>query len=138
MAKVSVKKQLEQPVEKVWALVSDFANTSWMPAGTPVRVEGEGPGMIRHIGAGDTTLRETLESVDHATKTVVYTIPGELPFPASDYRSTMVVRPRGTGSELDWSCTYEPKGDPAVAKTVMEGLYATLSGWVADALKRQA
>jgi hypothetical protein len=135
MAKVGVKKELEQPVEKVWALVSDFANTSWMPAGTECRVEGEGPGMIRHVGAGAMTLPETLESVDHETRTLVYTIPGELPFPASDYRSTMVVRPKGTGSELDWSCTYEPKGDPEAARQAMEGLYATLAGWVADRLK---
>jgi hypothetical protein len=136
MAKVSVSRELDYPIEKVWGLVSDFANTSWMPKGTECRIEGEGPGMVRHVGAGGTTLAETLESVDDATNTLVYTIPGELPFPASDYRSTMVVREKGSGSELEWSCTFEPKGDPAAAQAAMEGLYATLIGWVADAVAK--
>jgi uncharacterized protein YndB with AHSA1/START domain len=141
MASVRVTREFDHPVEKVWGLVSDFANISWMPAGTECRVEGEGPGMIRHIAAGPgLTLPETLESVDDATRTLVYTIPGELPFPASDYRSTMVVREvereKGAGSELEWSCSYEPKGDAAQAQAAMEGLYGTLIGWVADALDK--
>lgn len=136
MATVSVTRELDHPVDKVWGLVSDFANISWMPEGTECRVEGEGPGMIRHIAAGPSTLPETLESVDDATRTLIYTIPGELPFPASDYRSTMVVRENGSGSELAWSCSYEPKGDAAQAQVVMEGLYGTLIGWVADALDK--
>ena len=135
MASVSVVRQLKQSPDRVWDLVSDFGDTSWMPKGTPCRVEGEGPGMIRHIGAGPMTLAETLESVDDARRTLVYTIPGELPFPARDYRSTMIVRAKGAGSELEWSCTYEPKGDPAQARAAMEGLYATLIGWVSDRLE---
>lgn len=135
MASVSLTRELEQSVEKVWALVSDFGNVSWMPAGTECRLEGEGPGMVRHIGAGAMTLAETLESVDHDSRTLVYTIPGEVPFPATDYRSTMAVREKGAGSELEWSCTYEPVGDPATAQATMEGLYGTLMGWVADCLK---
>ena len=138
MASVSVTRELDHPVEKVWRLVSDFGDTSWMPEGTECRLEGEGPGMIRHVGAGGTTLDETLESVDEGTKTLVYTIPGELPFPASDYRSTMVVHEKGSGSELEWSCTFEPKGDPGQAQAVMEGLYATLIGWMADAVDRSS
>ena len=61
MAQVSVTRELEQSVEQVWGLVSDFANVSWMPAGTECKLEGEGPGMIRRIAAGDTTLDETLD-----------------------------------------------------------------------------
>jgi hypothetical protein len=135
MASVSVTRELEQSADRVWQLISDFGNTSWMPAGTKCRVEGKGPGMIRHIDAGGTILRETLESLDPRRRTLVYTIPGVLPFPATDYRATMVVREKGTGSELVWSCTYEPVGDPAAAQTVMQGIYHTLAGWVADSLK---
>lgn len=137
MASVKVTRELDHPVDVVWGLVSDFGDTSWMPEGTECRLEGEGPGMIRHIGAGGTTLPETLESVDPASRTLVYTIPGELPFPARDYRSTMVVREKGAGSELEWSCRFEPKGDPDQAQAVMQGLYQTLIGWVADALDRR-
>ncbi len=144
MASVRVTRELPHPVEKVWGLVGDFANTSWMPEGTECRVEGEGPGMIRHIGAGPGALAETLESIDEASRTVRYTIPGELPFPATDYHSTIVVREvakegareDGSVSELEWSCRYEPKGDPDAAQVAMQGLYDTLIGWVADALDR--
>ena len=135
MASVRVKRDLEQSVEQVWGVVSDFGDIGWMPEGTEVRLEGEGPGMVRHVGAGAMTLAETLESVDNATRTLVYTIPGEVPFPATDYRSTIVVREKGSGSELDWSCSFEPVGDPDAAQTVMEGLYGTLIGWMADYLK---
>ncbi len=135
MASVRLTRELEQSVDQVWGVVSDFGSIGWMPEGTEVRLEGEGPGMIRHIGAGAMTLAETLESVDDATRTLVYTIPGEVPFPATDYRSTMVVRENGSGSELEWSCTFEPTGDPDAAQAVMEGLYNTLMGWVADHLK---
>ena len=134
MASVRVTRELEQPVDRVWGVISDFGNIGWMPEGTEVRLEGDGPGMIRHIGAGALTLPETLESVDDASRTLVYTIPGEVPFPATDYRSTIVVREKGSGSELDWSCTFEPEGDPDAAHAVMEGLYNTLTGWVADYL----
>jgi len=136
MASVSLTRDLEQPAEKVWALVSDFGDISWMPEGTKCRLEGQGPGMIRHIDAGPTTLHETLESVDDDSRTLVYTIPGEVPFPARDYRATMRVREKGNGSQLEWSCTYEPVGDPDVAQATMNGLYATLMGWVVDRLAR--
>ena len=135
MASVRVKRDLEQSAEQVWGVVSDFGDIGWMPEGTEVRLEGEGPGMVRHVGAGAMTLAETLESVDDATRTLVYTIPGEVPFPAKDYRSTIVVREKGSGSELDWSCSFEPVGDPDAAQTVMEGLYGTLTGWMADYLE---
>ena len=135
MASVSLTRELEQSADQVWALVEDFGNISWMPAGTECRLEGEGPGMVRHIGAGAMTLAETLVSLDPESRTLVYEIPGEVPFPATDYRSTMVVREKGSGSELEWSCTYEPVGDAATAQATMEGLYNTLIGWVADALK---
>ena len=135
MASVSITRELEQSVDQVWALVSDFGNISWMPAGTKCRLEGEGPGMVRHIDAGGMKLQETLEVLDAETRTLVYTIPGEVPFPAKDYRSTMVVREKGAGSELEWSCTFEPVGDADTAQATMEGLYGTLMGWVADSLK---
>ena len=135
MASVKVTHDFTESAEKVWSLVGDFGNVSWMPEGTECRLEGEGPGMIRHVGAGPgMSLPETLESIDEPSRTLIYTIPGELPFPATDYRSTMVVREKGGGSELEWSCTFEPKGDAAQAQAAMEGLYGTLIGWVADAV----
>ena len=53
---IDVRQRIDRPVDEVWALVSDFGNVSWMPAGTECRLEGQGPGMIRHV---TTTLAPT-------------------------------------------------------------------------------
>jgi hypothetical protein len=76
MAHVTVKQKMGHPAEKVWALVADFGDISWMPAGTPAEIEGEGPGMARIIGGA---IREQLESIDPASRTLVYTIPEGIP-----------------------------------------------------------
>lgn len=137
MAEVSVKREVEVSAEKLWAVVEAFGDISWMPAGTHAELEGEGPGMARVIGAGDQSIREVLESCDADTRTLVYTIPENLPFPVTDYRSTMIVRESGGGSELEWSCSFEPDGVPeAEASATIEGMYGVMIGWVADRAKQ--
>jgi len=136
MAAIRVKKSIDAPAAKLWKLVADFGDISWMPAGTTARLEGEGVGMARLIGAGDKPIREVLEARDAASKTLVYTIPQNIPFPVRDYRSTMIVREAGAGSELDWSCTFEPDGvSEAEAKQSLEGLYGVMIGWIADRVR---
>ena len=130
MARASVNEKMGQPADAVWALVSDFGDTSWMPAGTPAEVEGEGPGMARIIGGA---IREQLESLDEAGRTLVYTIPEGAPFPVKDYRATMSVRGEGDDCELHWSCTFEPDGVPAEqAAAQIEGMYGQMIAWIRD------
>jgi hypothetical protein len=130
MARVTVEQTMGQPADKVWALVADFGDVSWMPAGTPAEIEGEGPGMVRIIGGA---IHEQLESIDPASRTLVYTIPQGIPFPVTGYRSTMTVTAAGDDSTLSWSCTFEPDGiaeDQAVA--MIEGMYGQMIGWVRE------
>jgi len=130
MAHVTVKQKMGHPAEKVWALVADFGDISWMPAGTPAEVEGEGPGMARIIGGA---IREQLESIDPASRTLVYTIPEGIPFPVTGYRSTMTVTAVGADSELSWSCSFEPDGvAEEQAATMIEGMYGQMIGWVRE------
>ncbi len=137
MACASVKQRIEVPAHKVWALLADFGNTSWMPGGGgEIEVQGSGPGMLRIIRAGEQKIHERLESLDEAKRTLVYTIPEGVPLPVSDYRATVVVSESGAGAaELEWRCSFEPSGaDEATAQKLIEGLYATMIGWVRDHL----
>ncbi|MCP3985693.1 MAG: SRPBCC family protein [bacterium] len=133
MGRASVKKTLDIPVEALWKVVREFGDTSWMPAGTPSEVIGEGPGMTRLIGPPGQQIREQLESVDEASCTLVYTIPENIPFPVKTYRATVQVREAGDGSELVWACEFEPEdGAEESARAAIEGIYAVMIGWVGD------
>jgi len=133
MSEVSVKRVIDLPAQKVWDLISDFGDTSWMPTGTPAEVEGAGPGMARVIGAGDQKIREVLEACDVDARTLVYTIPEGVPFPVTGYRSSMVVSDSGDGCELEWSCSFEPDGvSEEQAAAAIEGMYGVMIGWVAE------
>ena len=61
MAEAIVKETVDVPVDRLWALVADFGDVSWMPAGTQAELEGSGAGMARIIGGGDAPIREVLE-----------------------------------------------------------------------------
>lgn len=136
MGHVCVKKTLDVPVDALWKIVGDFGNTSWMPTGTPCETVGEGPGMARLIGTPGEQIREQLESIDEATRTLVYTIPENIPFPVTGYRATMQVREAGTGSELSWSCDFEPQdGSEAGARAAIEQMYNVMIGWIAEKAK---
>ena len=137
MARVTVKESLGFPAQQVWELVSDFGNVSWFQGLAKAEVQGQGPGMVRVMYAGDNPpIRERLESIDARRRTLTYTIPENIPFPVSDYRATMTVRESGAGaSELEWSCELTPKGIPeAQAVAMLEGMYKTMIGWLREAL----
>ena len=133
MGEARVKQAIAAPADKVWALVADFGNTSWMPGGGgDVEVVGSGPGMARIISAGDRKIREVMESADAETRTLVYTIPEGVPFPVNGYRSTVRVTGDDSSAELEWSCTFEPEGDEAQTTQMIEGMYSTMVGWIRD------
>jgi hypothetical protein len=137
MGQAVVKVALAQPAERVWALIADFGDTSWMPPGTRVDVVGSGPGMARFIHAGERKIKEQLESLDAAARTLTYTIPENVPMPVTGYRATMKVTPAGAGSELEWRCSFEPAGvSDAQATAMIEGLYKTMGGWIGERLAR--
>jgi hypothetical protein len=132
MATARVTRALDVPADALWKLVAAFGDTSWMPAGAQVTVHGSGPGMERRIAAGEgKVIRERLEFADAASRTLVYTIPQNVPFPVKDYRATMRVRAKGAGSELDWSASFEPAGaSEADAAKAIEGMYGVMIGWI--------
>ena len=135
MGEARVKQAIPAAADRVWALVADFGNTSWMPGGGgSVEVVGSGPGMARIISAGDQKIHEVMESSDQESRTLVYTIPEGVPFPVTGYRSTMHVTGDDSTAELEWSCTFEPEGDEAQSTQMIEGMYGTMVGWIRDHL----
>jgi hypothetical protein len=132
MPEARVTRTLAVPADALWKLVSSFGDTSWLPAGAQVTVHGSGPGMERRIATGPGKLiRERLESLDEKGRTLVYSIPENVPFPVTGYRATMRVRADGAGSELDWSARFEPAGaSEADARKAIEGMYGVMIGWL--------
>ena len=138
MASAMIAKDVDVSADALWRLVAAFGDTSWMPAGTPVRLEGNGPGMTRYITAGpERVIQERLESIDAAARTLVYTIPVNVPFPVTDYRATMRVTPKEAGCELAWGASFTPVGDAPEAEIAkaIEGMYGLMIGWIAARAK---
>jgi alkylation response protein AidB-like acyl-CoA dehydrogenase len=136
MATARVTRTLDVPADALWQLVSDFGDTSWMPGPPKVERVGSGPGMERRIQGPDKAIHERLESVDEASRTLVYTIPVNVPFPVTGYRATMRVTAKGAGSELDWSASFTPAGAPEeAARKAIEGMYGVMIGWIETRVK---
>ncbi len=131
MADVVVTAEFDVPSKRLWSLVADFGNVSWIPGMGAVRVDGDGPGMTRYLPAGDVEIHERLESIDDERRTLVYTIPVNIPFPVKNYRATMRVDDRAGGCRLTWSCAFEPSGISDVqADQTVRGLYEMMIGWM--------
>jgi len=135
MAKARVKQEIAAPADVVWKLVADFGNVSWFP-GASAKLEGRGPGMVRIFSGPNGEIRERLESLDDAKRTLVYTIPQGVPFPVENYRATMAVEDAGAGRcTLEWTCTCDAKGvTDAEATAAIENMYGMMVGWMRDHL----
>jgi hypothetical protein len=136
MSNTAVKEEIAASADRLWALVADFGNVAWIPGAEGVRVEGQGPGMVRILGGPGAEIRERLEAVDEAARRIVYTIPSGIPLPVTGYRASMTVRARGPErSELEWACEFEPAGvSESEAVAQIQGLYAMMIGWIRDRL----
>ncbi len=137
MASATISKRVEVSADAVWKLISNFGDTSWMPAGTQVTLVGSGIGMERRIAAGpNKMIHERLEALDPSARTLTYAIPVNVPFPVTNYHATMKVRPSGAGCELEWSARYDvaPAAEAEIEKTV-QGMYGMMIDWIAGRAK---
>ena len=132
MAEVVVKGDFTVLADKLWEVVRDFGNVNWIQGVTKYELEGTGPGMFRVFYVGDVPpIRERLESVDEATKTITYTIPEGIPFPVKNYHSTMTVTAAGSGCQLEWKCSSDPDGvSEEEASAAVLGMYGVMMGWL--------
>lgn len=122
MTIVEVEDRIAAPLEKVWAMVSDF--TGFVESqGLPCTSDGEGIGMTRSIVVGGVTIVERLEELDEATHTTSYSIV-EAPLPVSGYQAWIELSHAGEDlTGIRWWGSFEPQGDEARAVEMIRGVY---------------
>jgi len=101
---------LAAPPDKVWALIGNF-NPSWHPLVANVRLTGTGVGQLRTFETVDgKSMVERLDVMDNAKRFYRYTnIRG---IPASSYTGMLSVRPKGSGSTVEWRSQFLADDQP--------------------------
>ena len=125
MGQARVVDEIAASPEALWALVRDFGGVQrWNPTLTSCVLDKPGIGGVRTLTMGEVTIRERLERLDEATKTLSYSII-EAPLPVRDYLATIAVSGSGPGrSRIVWSSTFEPGGMTDEQLTqLFEGIY---------------
>lgn len=123
MTTVEVEDRVAAPLEKVWALVSDF--TGFVEAqGVPCTSEGEGVGMTRTMEMRGATVVERLEELDEATHTTSYSIVSA-PLPLRGYQAWIALSEADDGSTaVRWWGSFEPEGtDERATSNLVGGIY---------------
>lgn len=137
MASLTVTKEIAAPAAKVWALLADFGNVSWIPMAAGVVVDGSGPGMRRLIrGGGSDPIVERLVSIEPGQRTLCYSIDENNPMPVHRYETTVRVSPIGAGrTAIEWDVSFEPSGDEADAASAIRAIYDMMAKWLETAAK---
>jgi hypothetical protein len=139
MVEVRFEHEFEYRAEKLWAVIADFGDVSWVPGVEKVELEGEGVGMVRHLTVPVfPQLHERLEAIDHATMTLDYSIPAVEYLCVKNYRARAQVEAlAGERCRVVWSGVAEAEGaEEAEAAVKTEAFYAAIMDWIGDHLKR--
>lgn len=111
--------------DKAWAAIGAFCQIgSWHPAIEKCDLATKDGATLRtlHLKGGGTIVERQLAR-DDKTMSYSYSIL-ESPLPVADYKSTLSVKPHGTGSTLVWTGDFKAKGAPdAKAAEVIGGIY---------------
>lgn len=92
MPHIAVSKEVGAPAWRIWELLADFADVSWIPVAGQVDIDGDGIGMRRSIhGTGDQPVVETLTHVDKRRRELGYTVAGS-PLPVDRFEALVTVR----------------------------------------------
>jgi len=141
MVEVSIEREFEVSAEKLWAILADFADISWIPGIEKVKIEGEGVGMIRHVTApGLPQLHERMDAIDHEKMILDYSVPEVAFIQAKNYSArARVFALQGERCRLHWSCRAEPDGvSEAECTAKTEGFYEMIMNWIGDALEKNS
>ena len=98
--------------DAAWRVLADFGNfLAWATGGAgTARLEGEGVGMIRHLDIpGLGLVSERLDRLDHASRTLAYSMVSETMAGMVRYSATVQVISDGVGQCcLRWRGDFEP------------------------------
>ena len=97
----------------------------WHPLIAKLQITGAGIGQLRTIETIDgKQIIERLEAVDNTQRSYRYSMISGIP--AVDYMGTLDVKPKGTGSSVEWSVKYWADGQPTITvKTIVSTLLKT-------------
>jgi len=141
MTKQAITQKLSVPASAAWEAIRQIGGLDqWFPIIDTCRVEGSGPGAVRHMTlAGGGEIKDVIESIDDPNRRLVYQRPVS-PFPVSDYRGTVEVFESYDGlGVVAWTIDFEsrPEDAAAVADLVrgaigagIAGMEEALGGWV--------
>ncbi|MBW1901354.1 MAG: SRPBCC family protein [Deltaproteobacteria bacterium] len=139
MVIVKVEREFEFSAERLWAVISDFGDISWVPGFKKVEVEGEGVGMIRHITVPEfPQLHERLDAIDYEKMILDYSLPTVEYIQVKNYHArAQVIGLESERCKVIWSCKAEADGaDEAQASVNTEEFYKALLSWIDDFLKK--
>ena len=94
----------------------------WHPLIAKIQLTGTGIGQLRTIETIDgKQIIERLEAIDDSQRLYRYTMISGIP--AADYTGTLDVKPKGTGSSVEWRVQYLADGQPDfIVKTIVSTL----------------
>jgi hypothetical protein len=102
MHNIHVEKELQAPVEKLWALVSSFSDLSWFPAAEKVEQVGSGIGEIRRISMAGmpASIDEQLLEIDPANYRIKYQVLENSVNIMQDYTVVASLKPSGSNTTI--------------------------------------
>ena len=104
--KVSEEVEINAPADKVWAVVGNFQDGSWIPV--VEKTEGKGGNEVKATRTltlkGGATVEEELAKYDPGKKTFMYRITkvDVKTLPVNDYSSTIEVEDTGGKTKVTW------------------------------------
>ena len=136
MHEIIAERTINAPVEKVWALVSDFANLSWYSGAEKVEHirsgNADGNGDIRRITMPGMPepVDEVLDSIDAANHSLSYHIPKTA---MEGYRVTVSLTAAGSAqTAAKWHASFDRVSaeglTPEMMIEIMEGTYSAMLG----------
>ena len=109
MQNVSVTSHVNASPDAVWQTIGDPATISgWHPAIAASSLDGDVRLCTLENGAA---INEKVVNRDDAGRNYSYIIT-DSPLPLTDYKATISVSEEGSGSAVEWTCSFQPAGAP--------------------------
>ena len=132
MTHVSVRGTINASAENVWKTVSSFREIEkYFPLVKSSVTEGSGLGAKRACqittpNGKNATINEEITKFDENARSLTYELLGVVPFQFENYKGTITVKDAGDNTcEVEWSCTFDPKGPEADLTKMMRDVYTS-------------
>ena len=130
MTHVSVRGTIPASADEVWKNIGSFREIEkYLPLIKSSVTEGSGLGAKRACqvttpDGKDATINEEITEFDENARSLTYELLGVVPFQFENYKGTISVTDTGNNTcEVEWSCTFDPKGPEADLTKMMNDVY---------------